>query len=118
MPGPIKVLKIYTDEAAYFGDHKVFEVVAARARAAQVAGATVVRALIGFGHTTHMHRRHVLDDDQSVIIEILDEEIKLRAFAASLADLEHIGPITLQEVEVLHWPPTDAADTATPHGDT
>ena len=38
MNGPTKLLRIYTDEAAYFGDHKVFEVIAARARDAKLAG--------------------------------------------------------------------------------
>ncbi len=104
MSGPIKLLKIYTDESAYFGDHKVFEVVATRARAANVAGGTVFQAIIGFGHTPQIHRRHVLDDVQSVVIEILDEESKLRAFVESLSDLEHLGPITLEAVEVLRWP--------------
>lgn len=110
MSDPIKRLKIYTDESAYFGDHKVFEVVTARARAAGVAGATVVRALVGFGHTPHEHRRHVLDDDQSVIIEILDTEPRLRAFFANLSDMEHIGPVTLEAVEVLHWPADKSAE--------
>lgn len=111
MSDPIKRLKIYTDESAYFGDHKVFEVVTARARAAGVAGATVVRALVGFGHTPREHRRHVLDDDQSVIIEILDAEPRLRAFFESLSDMEHIGPVTLEAVEVLHWPAAKSADS-------
>lgn len=52
-----------------------------------------------------MHRRNVLDDDQSVVIEIIDEDAKLRAFVETLADLEHLGPITLEAVEVLRWPP-------------
>lgn len=104
MNGSIKLLRLYTDEGAYFGDQKVFEVVTTRARAAGVAGATVLQALVGFGHTPHLHRRHVLDDDQSVVIEILDEEAKLRAFVETLSDLEHLGPITLEAVEVLRWP--------------
>ena len=95
---------------------KVFEVVATRARAANVAGATILQALVGFGHTPHQHRRHVLNDDRSVVIEIVDEESKLRAFVASLSDLEHLGPITLQDIEVLHWPA--AADTETLRGET
>jgi PII-like signaling protein len=104
MTDPIKLMRIYTDEAAYFGDRKVFEVVAERARAAGLAGATVLRALIGFGHTPHLHRRHVLDDDQSLIVEVLDRESKLRTFLETLADLEHLGPVTLEAVEVLRWP--------------
>ncbi len=104
MPDPIKLMRIYTDEAAYFGDRKVFEIVTERARGAGVAGVTVLRALIGFGHTPHTHRRHLLDDDQSLIVEVLDQESKLRAFVQTLSDLEHLGPITLEAVEVLRWP--------------
>ena len=101
MPSATKLLRIYTDEAAYFGDRKVFEVVAIRAREAGLAGATVLQALLGFGHTPHLHTRRVLDDDQSVVVEIVDEERKLRRFAEDLSDLPDIGLITLEQVEVL-----------------
>ena len=99
-----KLLRIFTDEAAYFGDRKVFEVVAGRAREAGLAGATVLQAVIGFGRTAHLHTRRLLEDDQSVVVEIVDEEQKLRAFAAALADLPDIGLITLEAVEVLRSP--------------
>jgi PII-like signaling protein len=105
-----KLLRIFTDEAAYFGDRRVFEVVAIRAREAGLAGATVLKALIGFGHTPHLHTRHLLDDDQSVVIEIVDEETRLRAFAAALSDLPDIGLITLEAVEVLRSPPRASLD--------
>ncbi len=101
MSGPTKLLRIYTDESAYFGDRKVFEVIAIRAREARLAGATVVMALIGFGRTAHVHIRHILEDDQSVIIEIVDEESRLRAFVESLAEIPDIGLITLEAVEVI-----------------
>jgi PII-like signaling protein len=101
MIGLAKLLRIYTDEAAYFGDRKVFEVIATRARDAKLAGATVLTARIGFGRSAHMHTRHVLDDDQSVVVEIVDAEDRLRAFVADLADVPDIGLITLEQVEVL-----------------
>jgi len=111
MPDPIKLMRLYTDEAAYFGDRKLFEVVAERARAAGLAGATIMQALVGFGHTPHLHRRHVLDDDQSLVVELLDHESKLRDFLETLSDLEHLGPVTLEAVEVLRWPdPTPPND--------
>lgn len=97
----MKLLRIYTDEAAYFGDRKVFEIVAARARDAALAGATIVRALFGFGHGAHPHRHHLLDDDQPLVIEIIDEEARLRAFADSLEDISGIGLMTLEAVEIL-----------------
>ncbi|URW75860.1 DUF190 domain-containing protein [Sphingomonas donggukensis] len=97
----MKLLRIYTDEAAYFGDRKVFEEVASRARDAKMAGATVLQALFGFGQTAHEHRRHFLEDDQSLVIEIIDDEARLRDFVATLADISGIGLITLEAVEVL-----------------
>lgn len=96
-----KLLRIYTDEAAYFGDRKVFEVVASRARDAKLAGATVVQALFGFGRSAHQHRRHLLEDEQSLVVEIVDDETRLRDFVRSLADISGIGLMTLEAVEVL-----------------
>ncbi|WP_327196016.1 DUF190 domain-containing protein [Novosphingobium capsulatum] len=69
----MKLLRIYTDEAAYFGDERVFEVVAARVQVANLAGVTVVRALFGFGHSPHRHRHLLLEEDQPLVIEIIDE---------------------------------------------
>lgn len=97
-----KLLRIYTDEAAYFGDRKVFEVVATRARDAKMAGVTVLQALVGFGRSaSHVHRHHILEDDQSLVIEIVDEDARLRAFVASLADVTGIGLMTLEVVEIV-----------------
>lgn len=96
-----KLLRIYTDEAAYYGDRKVLEVVASKARDARLAGVTVLEALIGFGRSAHLHRRHVLESDRAVVIEIVDFEDALRAFVASLDDVPDIGLITLETVEVI-----------------
>ena len=96
-----KLLRIYTDEAAYVGDRKVFEYVASLARDQKLAGLTVLEALIGFGHSAHLNRRHVLESDRAVVIEIVDQEDKLRAFAALLADVPDIGLMTLEAVEVI-----------------
>ena len=96
-----KLLRIYTDEATYFGDRKVFEYIASLARDQKLAGVTVLEALIGFGHSAHVHRRHVLESDRAVVIEIVDAEDRLRAFVATLSDVPDIGLITLETVEVI-----------------
>lgn len=116
MNSSVKLLRIYADEAAYFGDRKVFEVVASRARDARLAGATVLQARIGCGRTAHMHTRHILDDDQSLVIEIVDQEATLRRFVGSLNDLPNLGLITLETVEVLQWAPFADADQTQPQG--
>lgn len=97
----MKLLRIYTDESAYLGDRKVLEVIASRAKEARLAGVTILEALIGFGRSAHQHRRHILESDRSVVIEIVDEEAALRSFAGSLGDMPGLGLITLEAVEVL-----------------
>lgn len=101
MSNQAKLLRIYTDEAAYFGDRKVFEVVASRARDAELAGVTVLEALIGFGLSAHVHRRHVLESDRAVVVEIVDDEPRLRAFVPILGDIPGIGLITMEMVEIV-----------------
>ena len=96
-----KLLRIYTDEAAYMGDRKVFEYVASLARERKLAGATVLEALIGFGRSAHLHRRHILESVRAVVIEIVDGEEALRLFAAELGDVPGIGLMTLEQIEVL-----------------
>ena len=103
MTGPIKLLRIYTDESAYFGDQKVFEVVTTRARAAGVAGATVLQALVGFGHSLVSTVAMCWTTISPWSSRSSTRKPKLRAFVETLSDLEHLGPVTLEAVEVLRW---------------
>lgn len=105
MDEPTKLLRIYTDESAYFGDNKLYTVIATRARDAPMAGVTVLRAMIGFGRSARVHQRHILENEQSILIEIIDSDARLRRFVDSLADLTDIGLVTLEAVEVLRRHP-------------
>ncbi|WP_137788323.1 DUF190 domain-containing protein [Sphingomonas sp. 3P27F8] len=96
-----KLLRIYTDESAYFGDRKVFQEIAVRAKDARLAGVTILEALIGFGKSAHIHQRHVFESDRAVVIEIVDLDPSLRAFVESLSEISGIGLMTLEAVEVL-----------------
>lgn len=115
MVQPARLLRIYTDEAAYIGDRKVFEYVASLARERKLAGATVLEALIGFGHSAHLHRRHILESDRALLIEIVDVEDRLRGFAAELKNFPGIGLITLEAVEILSGL-AGPSDKGTAHG--
>ena len=98
------LLRIYTDESAYLGDRPVRQVVVERARAAHIAGLTVFEAITGIGHSSHVHKRHFLERERPLVIEIVDSEERVRAFAESLADLPHLGMLTVQPIEVLGTP--------------
>jgi PII-like signaling protein len=101
MSKTMKLLRIYTDEASYYGDRKLYQELADRVRNAGLGGATVLQALFGFGRRPHTHRRHVLEDEQSLVIELVDTDEALRAFVTSLSGIPGMGLITMETVEVL-----------------
>lgn len=107
------LMRAYTDEAASCGDQRVADMIVERARDFGLAGATVLRGRSGFGSGSELHSHHLfgISDNAPLVIEIVDEEGKLRGFVEQLADLRDIGLITLERVEVLSrrsaWPVTE-----------
>lgn len=101
MGNVVKLLRIYTDETVFVGDRQVFQYIFALAREHRLAGITVVKAFVGYGHSAQLHRQHVFENDRALLIEIVEQEAKLRAFVAKLEDVPNIGLITLERVEVL-----------------
>ncbi len=95
------LLRIYTDEAALDGDRRVFEIILERARGEHMLGATVLRGRIGFGGGGRMHEGGFLNHNYPLVIEIVDEEERVRALAGQIGDLHGIGLMTLEKVEVL-----------------
>ena len=99
------LVRIYTDQDALSGDRALYAEIVDRARTARLAGATVLHGRMGFGGSAMLHAHHTFDltDNLPVVVEIVDEEGKLRPFVASLADLRDIGLITFEKVEVARY---------------
>jgi len=97
------LLRAYTDEAASCGDQLVADMIVRRAHDCGLAGATVLRGRSGYGSGSEIHAHHLfgISDNPPLVIEIVDEEDKLRGFVRQLADLRDIGLITLERVEVV-----------------
>jgi PII-like signaling protein len=107
------LMRVYTDEDALHGDERVADLVVRRAWEARLAGATALRGRAGFGGSRiHAHHLFGIDDNPPVVVEIVDDEARLRAFAADLADLHSIALVTLERVEILRGAP--AATPAVP----
>jgi PII-like signaling protein len=104
LPRQAALLRIYTEEARRDGMRPLFESLVLKARAAGLAGATVLRGPMGFGESARIHNAGLLDLSANLplVIELVDAEDKLRAFAGELAGLKDIGLVTLEKVEVLH----------------
>lgn len=105
MPDKAALLRIYTEESAKNGAKPLYEAIIRKARADGLAGATVLRGPMGFGESHRIHNANILDlsGNLPLVIEIVDEEEKLRAFVRTLGDMRDIGLVTLERVDVLHY---------------
>jgi PII-like signaling protein len=104
-----KLLRIHFGEADRFRRQPLFELLVAEARAAGLAGATVLRGIESFGASSVVHRSRLveLSEDLPIVVEIVDAEEKIRAF------LERIDPLlaeagcgvlmTMEKVEIVRY---------------
>jgi PII-like signaling protein len=76
-----------------------------RARAAGLAGASVLRGIEGFGASSRIHTARLLSlsEDLPVAVVIVDEEEKIRAFLPHLDELVSEGLVILDPVEVIRY---------------
>jgi len=88
------------------GPHKgkpLYEAVLLMLREEGCAGATVVRAIAGFGAGAKLHTGKVLrlSNDLPVIVEVVDEEDSLQRVLPRLDDMIGSGLITMERARVI-----------------
>ena len=96
-------LTIYIGEDDHWHHKPLYHEIVRRARDAGLAGASVLRGVEGYGASSLIHTTRILSlsEDLPVVIVIIDEEAKLRAFLPQLDELIGEGLVTLDQVEVV-----------------
>ena len=104
-PQQAMLLRIYTEEGKMNDRRPLYEDIVIKARDAGLAGATVLRGPMGYGLHAKVHTAKILDLSAKLplVIEIVDEEDKLRGFLGVLDSMEALGLVTLEKVEVVHY---------------
>ena len=85
VPKDAVLLRIFIGEDDRAGRLPLYEAIVLAAREQKLAGATVLRGLIGFGRSSHLHTTKILrlSQDLPIVIEIVDAEDKINAFVPS-----------------------------------
>lgn len=76
------------------------------------AGATVVRAIAGFGASARLHTGKVLrlSTDLPVIVEVVEREERIQEFMPELDDMIGGGLVTLERARVIMYRPEGEAE--------
>lgn len=101
--GAASKLVIYVNEREKYQGRPLFESVVQFLQQHGCAGATVTKAIAGYGSSGKMHEAHLfhLSEDVPVRIEAIDSEQKISALLPFLYDMVRSGLIEVQETEVI-----------------
>jgi uncharacterized protein len=85
LPRDAMLLRVFIGEDAKYQHRPLYEAIVLKAREVQLAGATVLRGPLGFGHSTRLHSTKILDvrENLPLVIEIVDTEDNIKAFFGS-----------------------------------
>jgi PII-like signaling protein len=99
------LLRMYIGESDQWHGKPLYQAIVELARERGLAGATVLRGIEGFGATSHIHTSRILrlSEDLPVLIEIVDQEDRLRSILPELDAMVGDGLITLERVEVIAY---------------
>jgi PII-like signaling protein len=99
------LLRIFVRESDKVGHRPLYEVIVLKAREAGLAGATVLRGVMGYGKNSVLHTAKILrlSEDLPMVVEIVDSLEKVEAFLPELDGMITDGLVTLEKVRVLHY---------------
>jgi PII-like signaling protein len=99
------LLRIFIGEDDKAGHQPLYEAIVLKAREMGLAGATVMRGPMGFGHSSRLHTTKILrlSQDLPLVIEIVDTEEKIEALIAAIEPTMGSGLVTTEKVKVIRY---------------
>ncbi len=105
VPRNAVLLRLFIGERDRHGHQPLYEAIVLKARELHLAGATVLRGPMGFGHSSRLHTAKILrlSEDLPFVVEIVDSEEKINAFLPVLDTMMTSGLVTLEKVQVIQY---------------
>ena len=105
LPEEGALLRVFIGETDSYNGKPLYEQIVLKARELNLAGATVLRGVMGFGADSRMHTAKILrlSEDLPIIIEIVDTEENLQKLQPFLDETVEEGLITLEKVKVIKY---------------
>ncbi len=103
--GKAQALTIYLGESDQWHGQPLYVAIVHLLREQGCAGATVTRAIAGYGAGTRLHEQKEWrwSSDAPLIIQVIDQPARLRRLLPTIQDMMQGGLVTLHEVDVLKY---------------
>lgn len=105
LEGEGTLLRIFIGESDTWHGRPLYQAIVQRLREEGVAGATVLRAIEGYGAKSHLHTARILrlSEDLPLVIEVVDTAENIERVLPALDEMVADGLVTLERVEVIAY---------------
>jgi PII-like signaling protein len=103
LPEEASLMRIFIGESDKYAGKPLYEWLVLQAREQGLAGATVLRGIMGFGANTRViqtFKIERLSEDLPIIVEIVDTKEKLEVFLDLIDPHIKAGMVTLEKAEI------------------
>ncbi|MGA7226888.1 MAG: DUF190 domain-containing protein [Acidimicrobiia bacterium] len=97
-----RLLRIFVGESDTHDGRPLYEAIVETLRRENLAGATVLRGIEGFGKSSRLHTAHILrlSEDLPMVIECVDTYEKIESILPLLDSMIGDGLVTMERVDV------------------
>jgi PII-like signaling protein len=103
--GKAKLIRIFVGEDDKWHGKNLYDAIVESLRANDIAGVTVYRGICGYGahRRFHKEKRLSLSSDLPIMLSVVDEESKIRAYLPILEQMVQEGLVVMSDVDVIKY---------------
>jgi uncharacterized protein len=105
LEGKARMLRIHFGEADKWQGKPLYVAIVEKCRELDIAGATVLRGIEGYGASSRIRKSHLLSfsSDAPVMVSVIDAEEKIAKLLPHLDQMVAEGLIAMSDVEVIKY---------------
>ena len=105
IPGEGVLLRVFIGESDLHHGRPLYEHIVEEARKRGLAGATVLRGIMGYGAASRVHTAKLLrlSEDLPIVVEIVDAREKIDAFIPFLNEVVTEGLVTMEHAHIIRY---------------
>jgi PII-like signaling protein len=105
LPEDALLLRIFIGESDHYKGKPLYEQIVLKARELNLAGATVLRGVMGFGADSRIHTTKLLELslDMPMVIEVVDTEENINKLMPFVDETVTEGLVTLEKMRVIKY---------------
>jgi hypothetical protein len=105
VPEDGQLLRIFIGESDKWQGQPLYEAIILKARELNIAGATMLRGMMGYGAASRIHTAKILrlSEDLPVVVEIVDSAEKIATLLPFIDQMVTEGLVTLEDIRVIQY---------------